>query len=104
MLKRYQVILNDWLVDHIRKISEKYDISFSETIRTALCLAYIGLIAKDYPKYKSNMKDVQKRATLREGNYNKVQMEQFHKDLSRLYFEAQKAIEFIWQEEGKSGK
>jgi len=99
MLKRYQVLLNDWLADHIKKISDRYDISFSETVRTALCLAYLDLITKDYPKYKPDFQDVEKRATLKEGDYDKIERTQFHKDLSRVYFETHKAIEFFWSQE-----
>ena len=104
MLKRYQVLLNDWLAEHIKKVAERYDISFSETIRAALCYFYIGLIAKDYPKYKVKFEDVKKKATLKEGHYDKKAMEDFHKALSRIYFEARKAIEFFWNEENQKGK
>ncbi len=104
MLKRYQVLLNDWLADHIRKISERYDISFSETIRGALCLAYLTLIAKDYPDYKIDLKSTNRRISLKRGNYEKVGRELFHRDLSKIYFEAHKAIEFFWNEEKRQGR
>ena len=96
-LLRYQVLLNDWLADHIKGVSEMYDISFSETIRGALCLAYLDLIAKGHPPYKPRIEELYKRALLKKGNYEKVGREQFHKDLSKLYFEAHKAIEFFWK-------
>ncbi|MBN1871544.1 MAG: hypothetical protein JW800_03130 [Candidatus Omnitrophica bacterium] len=107
MLNRYQVLINNWLAEHIKKTAERYDISFSETVRAALCCYYIDMIAKDYPKYSPDMESVKQRATLKEGGYGKIRMEELHKDLSKVYFEARKAIEFFWAEQehnkGKAG-
>ncbi len=37
MLKRYQVLLPDWLEDYVKLLADKYDLSFSEIIRTIIC-------------------------------------------------------------------
>ncbi|MFC1577190.1 hypothetical protein ACFL3N_02500 [Candidatus Omnitrophota bacterium] len=104
MLKRYQVLINDWLADHIKKISERYDISYSETIRGALCMAYLSMISRDYPGCKINIKEMRKRVSMKAGTYEKVGRDQFHGDMSRLYFEAHKAIEYFWAQEKKTKK
>ena len=104
MLKRYQVLLNDWMASHVQNISDMYDISFSETIRGALCLSYLSLIIKDYPACRIDLKNIYERSSLKKGNYEKVGREQFHKDMSKLYFEARKAIDFFWNEEEKRNK
>ena len=101
MLKRHQVLLDDWMAEHIKGISEVYDISFSEAIRGALSLAYLDLIAKTYPSYKIDLKGMNKRLSLKRGNLEKIGSDQFHKDLSILYFEARKAIEFFWEQQKK---
>jgi hypothetical protein len=106
MLKRYQVILEDWLADHIKQMADHYDMSFSESIRAALCLAYIDLIAQAYPKFKPNINREKAKKAIRAGNYDMMGMEDFHKRLSKLYFEARKAIDFYWniQEKNKKAK
>ena len=101
MLQRHQVLLTDWLADHIKKIADRYDLSFSETMRAALCIFYMDIIVKDYPGSDCKVKDIKRKITLKEGNYDKTTMEEFHKSLSRVYFEARKAIEFFWAEEKK---
>ena len=52
MLKRHQVLLDDWATKHLRNIAEEMDISFSEAIRLAICL-YAGELARAlHPEYK----------------------------------------------------
>ena len=101
MLQRYQVLLSDWLTEHIKKIAERYDLSFSETIRAALCIFYGEVIAKDCPQCKVKIKPIKKEVTLKEGHYDKKAREKFHRGLSDTYFEARKAIECFWNEEKK---
>jgi hypothetical protein len=101
MLKRYQVILEDWLAEHIKKMSELYDLSFSETTRAALCLAYIELISQAYPKFKPAISKDRTKKAIRDRNYERMGRDQFHKSLSQLYFEARKAIDFYWGSEIK---
>ena len=104
MLKRYQVLLNGWLGDHLKAIAEKHDLSFSEVIRLGLCLMAGECISKTYPQYK--FPDL--KAKLHEFNRerdkkSKVNPEEFHRFLSKVYFETRKAIEF-WETEEKKKK
>jgi len=43
VLKRYQVLLSDWLEDYIKFLSDKYDVSTSELIRIQLCIAILAV-------------------------------------------------------------
>jgi len=94
MLKRYQVLINDWLVEHLKLVAERYDISFSEVIRVLLCLKILELINMRYPKCKSKIKNseianiVNKRANVKD-----FDTDELHKFLSNVYFETRKAIE-----------
>lgn len=102
MLKRYQVLLNDWLADYIRHLSEKYDASFSEVIRLSLCMEFAYTITLRHPEYKTKLNH---KKVLNEMNEllktNKFE-EENHKIISRTYFEARKAIEFALEKERKS--
>ncbi len=106
MLKRYQVMINDWLADAIKSVSEKYDISFSETIRIAMCIQFMQGISKTHPKYKSEKIDIDAeineliKVRLKNETLNS---EALHKFFSDLYFETRKAIEF-WEAQEKKQK
>ena len=103
MLKRQQVLLNDWLSDYIKHSACKYDVSFSEVIRLTLCLEMGRNIAKLYPKYKFDITDKELKSMLlpTSGTIQKDDTEKRHKFISKVYFEARKAIEFAMQQEEK---
>ena len=56
MLKRYQVMLPDWLEEHVEKLVEKYDLSFSEVIRAQLCCWILTVVSHLYPEHKAGLK------------------------------------------------
>jgi hypothetical protein len=98
MLKRYQILLNDWQGEHYKMACQKYDVSFSEMIRMALCVDILAATHAVFPKYKSKidqkrLKDMMKKWKIS----GLMQREQFHKFLSSIYFEARKATE-VWKE------
>lgn len=100
MLKRYQVLLASWQGDYMKHIAEKYDVSFSEAIRAALCLAILCTIPKVYPEYKAGKlggrpEEASKKAI------KKGERAEIHKLLSNLYYEARKAAEFSLTKEKK---
>ena len=101
MLKRYQVLLNDWLVDYIKSFTERYDLSFSEIIRIMLCLQSGSWITSVYPnyKFKINLEEIEKQ--LRILNKKKTLEEDEHKLASKIYFEARKAIDFFSAQQKK---
>jgi hypothetical protein len=94
MLKRSQVLLTDWLEDYVRHISERYDYSFSEIIRLSLCILFCEVLSEVHPKHKIgiNVKEVVK--AFRRIPHNKIAEEKRHQLISKIYFEARKAIEF----------
>ena len=94
MLKRYQILLNDWQADYLKFVSENYDISFSESIRVLVCVAALHSIAEIFPEYKPKVtiKNVAKKIRKMQGG--KLNEEEFHKMMSGLYFESRKAMEF----------
>ena len=106
MLKRYQVLINEWLADHIKDITEKYDVSFSEAIRLTLCVEFGRHIAKRYPKYKYGIteEEIARMSIPSEKSMGKQELEKRHKFISKVYFEARKAIEYAREQEKKSKK
>ena len=99
MLKREQILLTDWLSEWFHYCAEKYDLSYSELIRITLCLQVGEWVSKQYPKYKFNFSE--RKLTEAFSNFlkNKRAEEELHKQFSKLYFEARKAIEFLRAQE-----
>ena len=104
MLERYQVLLPDWLADYTKYISAKYDLSFSEIIRTVYSFTVIVVVTNLYPEYKPGL-------TLKEifNFIHKIQPGQteradMHRFLSKIYFEARKALEYRMAQEKKKIK
>ena len=105
MLKRYQVLLNDWIADYVKFIAEQYDWSFSEALRLIVSVEIIGWVSEMYPKNRSKL--TEKELVAR----NKIWLkkpktleEEFHKAISTIYFEARKAVEFYIAQEKKKKK
>ena len=101
MLQRYQVLIGDWLAEHLKTISAKYDISFSEAIRIVLCLQIPKLVKVAYPKFNLANLDDEMVNHIKRTNNSRQDLEEFHKYLSKIYFEAHKAVEFWSTEENK---
>jgi hypothetical protein len=89
MLKRYQVLLEDWQGDHLKLIAETYDLSFSEVIRLALSLGITNVIQSIDPKFKTTVDG----GKIKEFLSPKTTEDKRHQLLSNLYFEARKAAE-----------
>ncbi len=104
MLKRHQVLLEDWVADHLKAVSEKYDISFSEAIRLMLCLQIPKLVKVAYPKFKIKTPDKELVKIIKAVNADKMEIECLHKVTSKIYFEARKAMELWSVEEKKKAK
>lgn len=102
MLKRHQVLLNDWLAESIKYVSERYDISFSEVIRISLCLLMGQGVSIAYPKFKFAIteKDI---ANITQSRIKKKPLTsvELHTFFSKVYFEARKALEYLEAQEKK---
>ncbi len=93
MLKRTQIMLNDWLVDYVKSIVKEYGLSFSEVVRISLCLEFIKLVSSSFPEYKPKVsdKDLMKIIDgVKTGSYSR---EELHRFISDVYFEGRKAAE-----------
>jgi len=100
MLKRHQVLPEDWLGDHLTAISKKYDISFSEAIRLVLSLQIPGLVSIAYPKIKTKSLQKELVSCIRKQARNKEVRGEFHILVSHIYFQARKSVE-SWEIEQK---
>ncbi len=94
MLKRYQVLLPDWLEDYLKWGVKQTGLSFSEIIRLEICISVLATIDELHPEYKPNllMKDIM--STAKSFNKSKFKKEDINRFASRIYFETRKAIEY----------
>jgi hypothetical protein len=105
MLKRTQVLLNDWIVDHVKATSKKYDISFSEVVRLLISIQAALHIQMAYPEYNCKINLSQMADLIKRQNEKKdLDPEDLHKFISQIYFEARKAMEYWANEESKKQK
>ena len=96
MLKRYQILLDDWMADHYKLTSQEHDVSFSEMIRMALCSDILQASHVAFPKHKINLDKDKLKLAMQAREIHKVMDEvKFHEFLSQIYFEVRKATE-LW--------
>ena len=103
MLKRYQVLLPEWLEEHVRYISDRFDLSFSEVIRGEICFATLVAIRLLHPEYKPDMTPDEIISQTKKVEKDELKREDLHRHLSKLYFETRKAIEY-WLEKDQTRK
>jgi hypothetical protein len=104
MLKRYQVLLPDWLEDYLTILVDSYDLSFSEVIRIALCIEILTIVPLLYPEFKPGI-DTKKIAKLVERKQKEeMDQDEIHRFMSKIYFEARKAVEYRMEKEKKKKK
>lgn len=104
MLKRFQVLLPDWLEDYVKYLTEKYDLSFSEVIRAEICCSVISSVSSLYPDYKPGLTVDDIFQKIKNDKLYKSTSEDIHRVLSKLYFEARKAVEYRMKQEKKQVK
>ncbi len=104
MLKRFQVLLPDWLEDYVRYLVDKYDLSFSEVIRAEICCSIISSVASLYPSYKPGLTIDDIFQKIKDNSLYESTREDVHRIISSLYFEARKAAEYRIKQEKKLGK
>ena len=104
MLKRYQVLLPDWLEGYIKYLVDKYNLSFSEVIRAEICISTICKICKLYPNYKLGITPEEILDMVKKDDQKNMERDEGHRILSKIYFETRKAIEHRFNEEKKRKK
>jgi hypothetical protein len=94
MLKRCQVLLEDWQVEHLKLRAGGRDLSFSEMVRVLLCEGISYSLPVAYPDCKSKSIDRNELDKLiAEGVNVKTSEARRHQIISKLYFESRKATE-----------
>lgn len=101
MLKRFQVLLPDWLEDYVRYLTDRYDLSFSEVIRAEICCSIITSVSSLFAGYKPGLTVDEIFQKIKDDRLYESTREDIHRVLSKLYFEARKAAEFRMKEEKK---
>ena len=93
MLKRCQVLLEDWQQEYLKNTAKRYDQSFSEVLRIFLSQGFLFIIPRLHPEFKTAItgKEI-KKMTIKVGSPS-TSIEDRHRLISRLYFEARKAVE-----------
>ena len=104
MLKRYQVLIDDWMEDYIKLVAEKYDTSTSAVIRVHLGVAILYVIETLYPGYKPNLGNKELQELAKKAAKGKLEEADAYQMLSKILFEARKAVEFRLSKEKKPRK
>lgn len=104
MLKRYQVLLSDWLEDYIKLVSETYDLSSSAVIRVHLGIAILYVIPLLFPEYKPDLENKEFLGLSKKATKGKLDEAEVHKMMSKILFEARKAVEYGLAKEKKQKK
>lgn len=104
MLKRYQVLLEDWMEDYVKFIAEKYDLSSSAAIRVHLSLSILYVISILHPEYEPVLSDKELQEVSKKAAENELDEAEVHKMLSKVLFESRKAVEYILSKREKSIK
>lgn len=94
MQKRYQVLIPGWLEDYLKLGVKKFGVSFSELLRLEICLSVISTMEALYPAYKTTFSVKEVFQAAQRFSKGKVDKEEVDKLISKVYFEARKAIEF----------
>jgi hypothetical protein len=102
MLLRQQVLIEDWLVDYLKFLAGKYDLSFSEVIRIALCAQFAEMVNLNFPDIKADIDKKKFLKLLKDCEKDKQSCEELHRFISKVYFEARKAIEARMAREKKT--
>jgi len=93
MLKRYQVLLENWQEDYIRYSADKLDLSFSEVVRILLSEAILSLRFSLGPEIEAGISQKELTEIKRRILNPKIETDEKHKLISEVYFEARKASE-----------
>jgi len=93
VLKKYQVLIPEWLEEYIKYLAEKYDLSFSEIIRAEVCFSILNTVNHFFPEHKSSLKPQEILEMMKDKLENDFEREELHRILSKIYFETRKAVE-----------
>ena len=98
MKKKYQVLIPDWLEDYIKYLAERYGMNFSEIIRAEICYAILCHVTHFYPDFKPSINPNEILGWLKNPSKEDLGKKEMHQVLSKIYFEARKAVEHRLEE------
>lgn len=104
MLKRYQVLLPDWLEEYIKIGVETYGFSFSELIRLEICFSILTQIPALHPEYKPGLNIKEIFGAINQAATESPDKKKYAGVVSQIYFETRKAIEYRKQKLEKISK
>ena len=93
MSNKFQVVLPDWLEDYLKHLVDRYDLNISEVIRLQICFAVMCMTEKLFPEYEMGITP-ETISDLPKGKSEDIDREQLLRTLSKIYFEARKAVEY----------
>jgi uncharacterized protein (DUF2384 family) len=100
--RKYQVLLSKWMEDYLKFICEKYDLNFSSAIRVHMCLGFIYSLSHILSDYKIDLPVDELVRLSKLASKKELQEEEIHQFLSKIVFEARKAVEYrLSKEESK---
>ncbi len=95
MLKKRQILLTEWQEEYIQRSARRYDLSFSEIVRTLISEAMLSIHFSLEPQKKISITEKELTALKRKFLEPTLSTEERHRLLSRVYFEARRATEYI---------
>lgn len=98
MLKKYPILLPDWLEEHVKFLALKYDLSFSEIIRGEICYTTLSAIMHLYPEYRSKLSPEKIMEIFTEHDYADTEETEIYRTMTDIYSETRKALEY-WREQ-----
>ncbi len=93
-LKRYQVMLDDWMGDYVKFVADIYDLTDSEVIRGHMCFGFLYAISMMYPEYKARLESKEFVGLSKKMNKANLDIGEFHQLTSKIIFETRKAVEY----------
>jgi len=93
MSNKFQVVLPDWLEDYLMHLVDRYDLNISEVIRLEICFAVICMTERLFPEFEMGITP-DTLTELPESKPDDIDREQLLRTLSKIYFEARKAVEY----------
>jgi hypothetical protein len=93
MLKRCQVLLTEWQEEYIRVVAERYDQSFSEVLRIILSEGFLYIIPLIHTEFKAGITGKELAEMTKKAGSPDISIEERHRYISKVYFEARKAVE-----------
>ena len=104
MLNTYQVLLPDWMEEYIKFMAKKYDMKISSEIRIHTALGIIYVVATLNPEHKVNLESKEFIGLTKKAAKGELEEGEVHQMMSKVLFEARKAVEYRLAKEKKLKK